>query len=167
MGVTLDESPCEVYNFEVVGLHNYAVGPASFLVHNTGCDDVEWVTEAVSARQTASLYDAGADGARSAIAQQSRVVPAITRQLPDGTSRLVKFDGIREADNVLIDRKTAVTTFSKSLDQAKRQSAASKLHGINGVWQVPNQAEADRALKVFSRLGIDNIAVEIVPLPAA
>jgi len=100
-------------------------------------------------------YEDAAAGARSALESQRRQIPAL-----EGSNGLVKFDGLD--GNVLIDRKRAVTTFPKSKNQALRQSQALLDNGLEGRWEVPSEAEARRALKLFEELGIQNISVRIV-----
>jgi hypothetical protein len=73
----------------------------------------------------------------------------------------VRFDG--EAPGVLIDRKLAVVTSPKAQSQALRQSAALRQNGLRGVWEVPDEAQAARARRMFATLGIDNIDVQVVP----
>lgn len=65
-------------------------------------------------------YNDSATGARSNPATQSGQAPALERTMPDGSIRLVKFDGVD--GEVLVDRKISVVTTSKSKDQALRQS---------------------------------------------
>lgn len=110
----------------------------------------------------AKAYDSGATGARSNVAARMREVPSINRIGQGGSKTLVKFDGVDE--RVLIDRKTSVTTFPKSRLQALRQSEALKQNGYTGRWEVPNAAEARRAVKMFKDLGIENIEVIVVPI---
>jgi filamentous hemagglutinin len=73
----------------------------------------------------------------------------------------VRFDG--EAPGVLIDRKTYIVTRSKVKDQALRQAEALRQNGLRGVWEVPNEAEAARARRMFAELSIENIDVRIIP----
>jgi filamentous hemagglutinin len=56
-----------------------------------------------------------------------------------------------------------VTTFPKSQRQALRQSSALSQNGLRGRWEVPTGAEAARARKMFTKLGITNIDVTVVP----
>jgi filamentous hemagglutinin len=109
----------------------------------------------------ARFYEDGATGARSSLLSKCRQVPVLDRTLPDGTIVSVKFDGID--GRVLIDRKRSVTSFKKSKDQALRQSQALRENGMSGRWEVPNDAEASRARKMLSDLGISNIDVSVVP----
>jgi filamentous hemagglutinin len=74
---------------------------------------------------------------------------------------VVRFDG--ESPGLLIDRKLAVVTTPKAMNQALRQSAALRQNGLRGMWEVPDAAQAARARNMFTRLGIDNIDVRVVP----
>jgi len=75
-------------------------------------------------------------------------------------NRPVRFDGVD--GNVMIDRKKiSVVTTPKAKNQAIRQSESLKNNGITGRWEVPNQAQANRAQKIFDELGIKNIEVKI------
>lgn len=87
-------------------------------------------------------------------------MPALQRRLSNGTVSQVKFDGID--GNVLIDRKVSVTTFEKSKIQALRQSEALQQNGLTGRWEVPSQAQANRANSLFNELKINNIEVKVV-----
>ena len=51
-------------------------------------------------------YNDSATGARSNPATQSGQAPALERTMPDGSIRLVKFDGVD--GEVLVDRKISV-----------------------------------------------------------
>jgi filamentous hemagglutinin len=116
--------------------------------------EVRWVDEAAAMSDDAAKYQAGAIGARS---------NAVTRagQAPELYG--VRFDGFDDLAGVLIDRKVAVTTFAKSQRQALRQSEALARGGYRGLWEVPNSAQAARAQRMFSQLGISNIDVAVVP----
>ncbi|MBB3802143.1 filamentous hemagglutinin [Xanthomonas arboricola] len=127
-------------------------------------DDAEgkivWVDEKASMSSKARDYNDSAPGARSNVETQASQAPSITRTMPDGTERPVKFDGV-DAD-VLVDRKISVVTTPKAKDQALRQSQALSEQGLTGRWEVPTQAQANRAKKMFEELGINNITVEVV-----
>src|SRR5476649_2376411 len=73
-------------------------------------------------------YNDSATGARSNPATQSGQAPALERTMPDGSIRLVKFDGVD--GEVLVDRKISVVTTSKSKDQALRQSDVLSQNGL-------------------------------------
>lgn len=122
---------------------------------------VRFIDDAPNMSQAARNYEDAATGARSSLATKRSQVPVLDRTLPDGSKATVKFDGID--GNVLIDRKTRVTTFPKSKDQALRQSHALRENGYTGRWEVPNSAEATRARKMLEDLGITNIGVQVVP----
>ena len=47
--------------------------------------------------------------------------------------------------------------------QVFRQSRALAQNGMTGVWEVPTQAQAARAVAMFKKLGVTNIAVKVVP----
>jgi filamentous hemagglutinin len=108
-------------------------------------------------------YNDSATGARSNPATQSGQAPALERTMPDGSTRLVKFDGVD--GEVLVDRKISVVTTSKSKDQALRQSDVLNQNGLTARWEVPTQAQANRAQKMFDELGIKNISVKVIREP--
>lgn len=109
--------------------------------------------------QRAQDYNDGASGARSNPVTRSGQAPSLKRMMPDGSTQLVKFDGVD--DDVMIDRKISVVTTNKGKDQAVRQSEALSQHGLTGRWEVPTQAQANRAQKMFDGLGIKNITVKV------
>jgi hypothetical protein len=145
------------YDLTIGNLHTFYVvaGDTSVLVHN--CDRViHWVNENASMPDYARQYDAGAAGSRTGLA------PAL-QYYKEGSNTLsqVKFDGVQ--DGVLIDRKWAISTKNKTYRQAINQSLALEQNGYLGSWEVPTQAEATRAQKMFSDLKITNITVRVVP----
>ncbi|MBR8657424.1 hypothetical protein KDH83_29325 [Achromobacter sp. Marseille-Q0513] len=83
--------------------------------------------------------------------------------MPDGTTRLVKFDGVD--GNVLVDRKISVLMTSKSKDQALRQSEVLDQNGLTARWEVSTQAQENRAQKMFDELGVKNISVKMIREP--
>jgi filamentous hemagglutinin len=87
-------------------------------------------------------------------------VPELEYRAADGSIRKVRFDGVEGRQ--MIDRKKAVTTFPKSERQAHRQSEALRQNGLTAVWEVPSDAEATRATRLLSKLGITNITVRLV-----
>jgi len=82
--------------------------------------------------------------------------------MPDGPTRLVKIDGMD--GNVLVYRNISVVTTSKSKGQALRQSDVLGRNGLTAR-QVPTQAQANRAQKMFDELGIKNISVKVTREP--
>jgi hypothetical protein len=122
---------------------------------------VTWVDENAAMSARAHNYNDAATGARSNLATQSSQAPAIERTLSDGSATIVKFDGLD--GSVLIDRKLSVVTTNKAKNQALRQSQALSENGLTGRWEVPTQAEANRAIKMFNELGIKNIEIKVVP----
>ncbi|MDN2714552.1 hemagglutinin repeat-containing protein [Janthinobacterium sp. SUN120] len=121
---------------------------------------VKWVDERAGMGQNARDYNDSATGARSNPLTKKGQAPALEREISDEVKKIVRFDGI-EGD-VLIDRKIAVVTTEKSKNQALRQSDALKQNGLTGMWEVPSEAEAKRAMKIFDELKITNIKVRVV-----
>ncbi|QYM97699.1 hypothetical protein FGI04_18070 [Dickeya ananatis] len=121
---------------------------------------VKWVDENASMSQRARNYNDSASGARSNIETKKGQAPSIERVDADGKAKPVRFDGVD--GNVMVDRKISVVTTEKAKNQALRQSEALKNNGMTGRWEVPNQAQANRAQKIFDELGIKNIEVKIV-----
>jgi len=130
------------------------------LVGKTSKNSVKWVDENAHMSNRAKLYNDSATGARSNITTQKGQAPQITRTLDDGSTKGVRFDGLD--GNVLIDRKLSVVTTQKAKNQALRQSQALRQNNLTGRWEVPTQTQANRAIKMFDKLGIDNITVEVV-----
>ena len=122
---------------------------------------IKWVDENVGMNDAARAYNDGAAGARSNLATEQSMAPAIYRSTPDGVGTIVKFDGVE--DGVLIDRKVSVVTTDKAKDQALRQSQALTENGLTARWEVPTQAQANRAEKMFLELDIKNITTKVVP----
>lgn len=129
---------------------------------NKASDEIQikWVDENAGMSQRARNYNDSATGARSNVDTQKGQAPTIDRIDANGNSKPVRFDGVD--GNVMIDRKISVVTTQKAKDQALRQSEALKNNGMTGCWEVPNQAQANRAQKMFDELGIKNIEVKIV-----
>jgi filamentous hemagglutinin len=121
---------------------------------------VKWVDENASMSRTAQAYNDSATGARSNPATQSSQAPALERTMPDGSTRIVKFDGV-EGD-VMIDRKISVVTTERAKDQALRQSDALTQNGLTGRWEVSTPAQAAKAQKMLDDLGVKNITVKVV-----
>lgn len=124
---------------------------------------VIWVDENAGMSDAARAYNDSAIGARSNPLTRRGQAPALERTLDDGSTRLVKFDGID--GDVMIDRKTSIVTTQKAMDQALRQSEALDQNGLTARWEVPNQTQATRAITMLNNLGISNITVEVVPWP--
>ncbi len=121
---------------------------------------VKWVDENAGMSQTARDYNDAATGARSNPVTHSGQAPALERTMPDGSTRPVKFDGVD--GDVMVDRKISVVTTEKAKDQALRQSEVLRQNGLVGRWEVPTDAQAARATKMFNDLGITNIQVKVV-----
>ena len=134
---------------------------ASRLINQASSEvKVKWVDENASMSQRARDYNDSASGARSNIETQKGQGPSIDRIDANGVNKPVRFDGVD--GNVMIDRKVSVVTTQKAKDQAVRQSEALKNNGMTGRWEVPSQAQANRAQKMFDELGIKNIEVKVV-----
>jgi len=124
---------------------------------------VMWVDEAAAMSADAAEYQAGAIGARSSVITRKGQAPALNYVDDAGNPAAVRFDGYDDVAGELIDRKLSVTTFPKSQKQALSQSRALAQSGYRGVWEVPSQAQATRADRMFGRLGITNITTRVVP----
>ncbi|WP_232216583.1 MULTISPECIES: VENN motif pre-toxin domain-containing protein [Brenneria] len=137
------------------------IAEASKLINKASDEiQVKWVDENASMSERARNYNDSASGARSNIETQKGQAPSIERVDADGKAKSVRFDGVD--GNVMVDRKISVVTTQKAKNQALRQSEALKNNGMTGRWEVPNQAQANRAQKMFDELGIKNIEVKIV-----
>ncbi|ANP52026.1 RHS repeat-associated protein [Streptomyces griseochromogenes] len=160
--VRVRRGAADMYNLTVQQLHTYYVlaGPTPILVHN--CDgDVDWVSEPTRTGP-AQDYEDGAQGARSRISNQKREVPALDYVNLEGDTRQVKFDGFDEKNGVMIDRKYGVATAEKTQRTVINQSMALEQNGYTGLWEVANQRAFNRATRMFARLGITNIDVQVV-----
>jgi hypothetical protein len=121
---------------------------------------ITWVDENVGLKGLAKDYNDSAMGARSNILTKSGQAPALERMMPDGTTRLVKFDGVD--GSIMIDRKLSIVTTSKAQAQALRQSEVLNQNGLTGLWEVPSVAQQNRAVKMLNNLNISNISVQVV-----
>lgn len=79
--------------------------------------------------------------------------------MPDGTKRLVKFDGVD--GEVMVDRKVSIVTTQKAMDQALRQSDVLRQNGLTARWEVPNASQRTRAINMLKKLNINNISVVV------
>nr|WP_307813130.1 polymorphic toxin-type HINT domain-containing protein [Streptomyces sp. N35] len=147
------------YNLTVDDLHTFYVlaGETPVLVHN--CDgDVHWVSENAYMSPEAAAYERGVMGFRQGFA------PALQYYKVNGKKlATVKFDGFDSTNGVMYDRKRAIRTSDKTYGQAQRQSMALEQNGYTGVWEVPTEAEARRARKIFGHLNITNMKARVVP----
>lgn len=114
---------------------------------------IQWVKETLGSTKAWKAYNDAATGARPGYA------PALARKMADGSTRLVKFDGI-DGDH-LIDRKWKVTDDPNARAQVLRQSEALAQHGKNGMWEVPTLKQKMKALKLLQRMGVTNIKVRV------
>jgi filamentous hemagglutinin len=137
-----------------------ATGTGTLADGELAASKVKWVDENAGMSKIARDYNDSATGARSNPVTQSGQAPALERTMPDGSTRLVKFDGVD--GDVLVDRKISVVTTNKAKDQALRQSEVLNQNGLTGRWEVSSDAQAARATKMLSDLGITNIIVKVV-----
>jgi len=85
--------------------------------------------------------------------------------MPDGTKRLVKFDGTdfdSMYGHVMTDRKWSIVMRNNLKDQALRQSQALSKNNLIGIWELPTKSKMLRAARLLDELGISNIKVRIV-----
>jgi hypothetical protein len=125
-----------------------------------GPPSVVWVDEFAGFKGVAKDYNDSAMGARSNVLTHRGQVPALERTMPDGTTRLVKFDGVD--GDAMIDRKWSIMTTRKAKNQALRQSEVLAQHGLTGIWEVPTRSQQTRARKMLSALSVTNIEVKVV-----
>jgi RHS repeat-associated protein len=121
---------------------------------------ITWVDEKAAMSREARDYQAGATGARSNLETRLPQAPTL-RYTRSGAGKEARFDGI-EDDAVIVDRKLSVVTTPKAKDQALRQSEALRQNGLRGRWEVPTEAEASRARRMFDELDVANIDVIVV-----
>ncbi len=115
---------------------------------------IVWVKEAQRPGKHWQAYNDSAAGARPGQA------PTLTRTMPNGSKRPVKFDGIR--GDYVIDRKLKVVNSARGRAQVLRQSQALSEHRLIGLWEVPSSVQKAAALKMFKRVNASNIHVGIV-----
>lgn len=99
-------------------------------------------------------YNDGAAGARPGQA------PALTRTMPNGEVRPVKFDGID--GDYLIERKLKLQDRADSRGQMARQAQALEEHRQFGVWEVEDAKRAAIARRMTKKVGSRRISVMIV-----
>lgn len=95
------------------------------------------------------MYNDTAPGARPGQA------PALIRTMPDGSKRLVKFDG--PDGDYFVDRKWSIRDMPRARAQIVRQSEALAQNRTIGVWEVPNEVEQRAARKLLNKMNIRNI----------
>ncbi len=139
------------------------------IIFPKGPPKITWVDETPTfsgpTKAQARAYNDSATGARSSILTKKGQAPAIERTMPDGTKRLVKFDGT-DFDSiyghVMIDRKWSVVSRINLKNQAVRQSQALMENHIIGIWEVPTKTKMLRAIRLLEGLGITNIKVRVI-----
>ncbi|WP_183133619.1 hypothetical protein, partial [Pseudomonas syringae group genomosp. 3] len=108
-------------------------------------------------------FESGTKGALSDVLSQRKAVPALRfdNANPRGNN-FIKFDGIEDDGLTLIDRKTSLTTFDKQIQSIQRASTALKQNPqMKGVFEFPNQKNADKALDILIEQNIKNIKVRV------
>ena len=117
-----------------------------------------------------SLEHASRQGDAAAMAEEEGP-PSARHERPNRWSscRAGRSDEIDTADLATASTVASLWTagsmisLPKAQQQTLHQSRALKQHGLTGRWEVPTQVERVRALRMFQRLGIDNIEVKVVP----
>lgn len=99
-------------------------------------------------------YNDGAAGARPGQA------PALTRTMPNGEVRPVKFDGID--GDYLIERKLKLQDRADPRGQMARQAQALEEHRQFAVWEVEDAKRAAIARRMIKKNGTRRISVTIV-----
>jgi hypothetical protein len=117
---------------------------------------IGWVKENLGRDSPAKRYNDAAPGARPGYA------PTLTRTMPDGSKRRVKFDGREGGGEYPIDRKLGVSGKPRSVAQILRQSDVLAQHRLIGIWEVPTLVERKKALKLLKKLNVTNIKVKVV-----
>ncbi|WP_218943559.1 hypothetical protein [Exilibacterium tricleocarpae] len=114
-------------------------------------------------------FEAGTTGAASDVASGSRSSPSLRFDNPaassnPGVNNFVRFDGI-EADGVtLIDRKTALTTKAKQINDLARASEAVRQNpNFRLVFEFPDQSSLESARRILRSQNITNIATRVAP----
>ena len=115
---------------------------------------IGWVKETLDPKKASTRYNDAATGARRGQA------PTVTRTMPDGSKRPVKFDGI-ESDYP-IDRKLKVVNAPRARAQLLRQSQALKEHHLIGTWEFPDERQKIKALNLLRKMNVTNIKVRVV-----
>ncbi|KQS03233.1 hypothetical protein ASG11_02300 [Sphingomonas sp. Leaf357] len=115
---------------------------------------IGWVKENLKSDKPWKAYNDSAPGARPGQA------PTLTRTMPDGSKRPVKFDGVQ--GDYMIDRKWGVRDAARGRAQAVRQSEVLAQHRSIGLWEVPTPVQKTKALKLLKKKNITNIKVKVV-----
>ncbi|MBS0502826.1 MAG: hypothetical protein JSS55_03290 [Proteobacteria bacterium] len=115
---------------------------------------IGWVKENLGPEKPATRYNDAATGSRPGQA------PTLTRTMPDGSKRPVKFDGVQ--GEYVIDRKLRVVNRPRGRAQLMRQSQALTQNRLIGIWEIPNEKEKIAALKMLRDANVTNIKVRVV-----
>lgn len=115
---------------------------------------IGWAKETLASDKAWKVYNDTATGARPGQA------PTLTRTLPDGSRRPVKFDGVQ--GETLIDRKWSVSSRPRAKAQTLRQTDVLSQHRLTAVWEVPTKKQLMAARKILKKLHVTNIKARIV-----
>lgn len=116
--------------------------------------DIGWMKEPHTSDAPWVVYNDGAAGARP------NQAPTLTRTMPNGKIRPVKFDGID--GDYLIERKLGLQDRAGSRGQMARQAQALEQHRQFAVWEVEDAYHAGVARRMARKVGTRRIKVRIV-----
>ncbi len=167
----------EMRDLTVADIHTYyiVIDDQPVLVHNNNnlCGNsstqavghVGWAREgggpyANAARQRAFEYESRTPGARTDPQTGQSLVPRLSMPGLNGDVT-AKFDGL--SGDEIIDRKNNVLPFTSNsmVDEARRQAGVSAYHGLQAVWEVPNDTVKAKANRWLSDAGVSNIKVRV------
>lgn len=116
--------------------------------------NIGWVKETLRSKKRWKAYNDTATGSLPGLA------PTLMRTLPDGSKRPVKFDGV-DGDYV-IDRKWKIVDAPHFRAQVLRQVEALTQNKLFAVWEVPNENQKLKGLKLFKKMGVTRIKIRVV-----
>lgn len=114
---------------------------------------IGWVTETTTSQKHRKADNDAATGARPGR------TPTLMRTMADSSKRPVKFDGIQGDD--VIDRKWKVVDAPHARTQLLRQSEVMAEQRLIGTWEVPTPAQEAITLKLFKKMKVANIHVNL------
>jgi filamentous hemagglutinin len=158
------------FNLSVDQDPNYFVGESGLWVHNCskcGAENlVQWVDEAGDLRENrrgmsnhAYEYQSSAPGARSNYQTGRSQAPYLSFVNEAGETVGAKFDGAFGSE--LIDRKINPTFSPKAVNQAQRQAAVGAHHGLDVVWELPDEKAVKAANRFMEANKITGIKVRL------
>jgi hypothetical protein len=130
---------------------------------------VTWVDEGGNLRAGSSpgmrpdaySHQSSAPGARSNVLTGRGQAPYLEFTDPAGNVVGAKFDGVEGLR--LIDRKLNPVFSAKAVDQATRQVAVARHHGLQVVWELPTPQALEAANRFLKTNNISGITVRIAP----